>query len=552
MNKPFLSDNIYKFLFALLGLVYFIGLFVPLMDTDSAHHADIALRMHLTGNYTDLIGHRGAYLDKPHLHFWLCALSYAVFGVTTFAYKFPSFLFIILGVYSTFQIGKRLYNAETGKLAALIIASSFAYILAGNDVRMDAILTSCIAFSIWQLIALIQDKKMIHVLLAALGLAAGFSTKGQIGVFVPAVAAFYYILYRKDWKFIISWHFFLLIVLFGLFISPVVYCYYLQYNLHPETIARGKSGINGVKFILFQQNVERFAGDLEPTAKNDYFFFLHSFLWAFAPWSIIAYIAIGTGFKKLASRKQEWVTPGVIVTTILLVSFSGFKLPHYLNIVFPTTAVLTAAFILTNRFNKKWIRILFIVSICNVVLLLLITAMINAWSFPVNNGWVIAGVVILLALLIYFFKSAAYNQHQKIVLLPVATILLAFFLLNSNFYPKLLTFQGGNQLAFATKGKVDPNNVYYWKDFYNSSYIFYTATPLKELTPQVMQNKTGPVWMIGDSRLLDEVKAEGYQLGKMYFVKEFKITRLDIKFMNPATRDAQLKTLVLVEVLGKK
>jgi len=149
LNTPFLSDRIYKFLFALLGLVYIIGLFVPLMDNDSAHHADIALHMYLTGDYVTLLDHAGDYLDKPHLHFWLCAFSYKIFGVTTFAYKFPSFLFTILGTYSTYRLGKSLYDNEVGKLASLIVASAFAYMLANNDVRMDAILTASIAFFIW-------------------------------------------------------------------------------------------------------------------------------------------------------------------------------------------------------------------------------------------------------------------------------------------------------------------------------------------------------------------------------------------------------------------
>ena len=54
----------------------------------------------------------------------------------------------------------------------------------------------------------------------------------------------------------------MLFVLFGLFIFPVVYCYYLQFNLHPEKIVRGKDHINGIKFILFNQSVERFSGGM--------------------------------------------------------------------------------------------------------------------------------------------------------------------------------------------------------------------------------------------------------------------------------------------------
>ncbi|MEI9808235.1 MAG: glycosyltransferase family 39 protein [Bacteroidota bacterium] len=97
-----------------------------------------------------------------------------------------------------FRLGKALYNTEVGKLSALIIASAFAFILANNDVRMDAILTASIAFASWQLIVFIQDKRIVNIARAALGLALGFSTKGHIAVFVPAIAALFYILYRKD------------------------------------------------------------------------------------------------------------------------------------------------------------------------------------------------------------------------------------------------------------------------------------------------------------------------------------------------------------------
>jgi len=196
LNTPFLPDRIYKFLFVLVGSVYIIGLFVPLMDNDSAHHADIALHMYLTGDYVSLIDHSGDYLDKPHLHFWLSAMSYQVFGVTTFAYKFPSFLFTILGTYSTYRLGKALYNAEVGKLAALILASSFAYILANNDVRMDAILTACIVFATWQLVEFTQHKKLLNIAGAALGLALGAALekasggnlmRGNAAVALPAV-----------------------------------------------------------------------------------------------------------------------------------------------------------------------------------------------------------------------------------------------------------------------------------------------------------------------------------------------------------------------------
>jgi 4-amino-4-deoxy-L-arabinose transferase-like glycosyltransferase len=385
LNSPFLPRSIYILLFSLLGVVYVTGLFVPLMDNDSAHHADIALRMYLTGDYVNLMDNGKDYLDKPHLHFWLSAWSYNLFGVTGFAYKLPSFLFSLFGVYSTFRLGKVLYSIETGRLAALLLATSFAFVLSNNDVRMDAILTSAVVFSIWQLVEIIQHKKLLNIAGTALGLAIGFSTKGHIAIFVPAIAALFYILYLKDWKILLNRKWILLVLLFAVLISPVVYCYYLQYNLHPEKVVRGHDHINGVKFILLNQSIDRFNGTMGSDAKHDYLFFFHSFLWAFAPWSLLAYMAIAGKLRGLGKRKEEWLTAGVFLSMLLVITFSGFKLPHYLNIIFPTTAICTAAYILENRKNSRWTKTIFYIQSTVVLLLILLSATINAWAFPVKG-----------------------------------------------------------------------------------------------------------------------------------------------------------------------
>ena len=547
MNTPFLSRNNYLFLFSLLGLVYLIGLFVPLMDADSAHHANIALRMYLTGDYVSLVDHAGDYLDKPHLHFWLCAFSYKIFGVTGFAYKLPSFLFSILGVYSTYRLGKALYDKEVGKLAALIIASSFAFVLSNNDVRMDAILTSSIAFATWQLVEFIQHKKLLHITGAALGLALGFCTKGHIAVFVPAVAALFYILYRKEWKLFHNWKWLLLLVLFGLLVSPVIYCYYLQYNLHPEKMVRGKDHINGVKFILFNQSIERFSGQMGNDGKHDYFFFFHSFLWAFAPWSIIAYLAIAGRIKNFFPRREEWLTTGVFITVLLVVSFSGFKLPHYLNIVFPTSSVLVAAFIAGKKDNLKWVKTFYSIQFVIVSLLLLLVGIINTWAFPVKSSWVIVGVVLLLAVVFYYMKSQTYGRLQKAVTVSVATMVFSFFLLNSNFYPLLLNYQGGNKLAAISRGKINPDAVYFWKNTYSSSFNFYTKTLRKPFADSVLQQGK-KIWLVYDIKDEGEILQAGYKIGQVFSALDYEITKLDIKFVNPLKREKQCTRMMLSEI----
>ena len=549
MTTPFLSSRVCVFLFSVLGLVYFIGLFVPLMDNDSAHHANIALHMYLERDYVNLVDAGKDYLDKPHLLFWLCAMSYKIFGVTGFAYKFPSFLFTILGIYSTYRVGKALYNEDIGRLSALIIASAFAYILANNDVRMDAILTACIAFATWQGVEFIQHKRIANAAGLGLALALGFDTKGHIAVFTPAVGLLFYLYYQRDWKLFLNWKWLIVLITFAAFIFPVVYCFYLQYNLHPEKIVRGRDHINGVKFILLGQSIERFQGQSFDKPKRDYLFFFHSFLWAFAPWSVLTYVALVDRFKSFFQRKDEWLTTVTIVSIVLILTFSRFKLPHYLNIIFPAASIMTASWLLSNQHR---IKLIFYVQVSVCALVLVAAAMINTWAFPVHDILIYVGLILLLAVVFYFLKSRQYSTFEKAIYLSVASMIVFFFLLNANFYPQLLTYQGGNELAKNTKGKVDPVNVYFWKDNYSSSFNFYTATERKEYDDSLLVKGKEPIWLLFDARDLSSIKQAGYKIGFNYSSRDYEITKLDFKFVNPPTRDKRLTQMVVAEITGKE
>lgn len=498
MIPPLLSNRTYLLLFTLLGLVYFAGLFVPLMDNDAGHHANIALRMYLTGDYVTLYDHRGDYIDKPHFLFWTSAASYHVFGVTSFAYRLPSFLFTIMGTYSIFRLAKELYDHETGKLAALIAASSFCYILANNDVRMDAILTAAIAFATWQLVAYVHHRKFIFLIGAALGLAIGFSTKGHVGLVTPIAGLFFYILYKKDWKLLYDWHWLIVIIFFALFISPVVYCYYLQFNLHPEKISQGMKGVNGVKYILWSHSFdrisghERFGGSL---GKEDKLFFLHTFLWTFAPWCFVALIALFIRLKNFIARKEEWLSTGVLVLLALLINFSNFKLPHYMPILTPATALIVAYFFVSKRNNDKWRKALFIIQLSASILLLMVSTVVNTWAFPINKTIVLIGLILLLAIGFYFLLTRKLSTIQKAITISVAAIVLFFFLANTNFYPQLLSYQGGKPLADKTRGTVDPGDVYFWKNTFSSAYNFYSASD-RRVYPDSLKNIGQKFWLI--------------------------------------------------------
>lgn len=554
-SVSYITNSTYFLLFALLGLVYLAGLFVPLMDNDSAHHAGIALRMYLHDDYVNLIDKGKDYLDKPHLLFWLSAFSYSIFGVSTFAFKIPSLLFSILGIYSTYKLGKLLYNKDTGKLAALILASAFAFVLANNDVRMDAILTASVIFATWQLAEVCRGAKLSNVFLGALGLALGFATKGLIGVAVPAIAILIHLLYQRNWKALFNPQWLLTVLFFAILISPVLYCYYLQYDLHPEKIVRGRNNISGIRFILWSQNFERLQGEsFSKESNNDYFFFVHTFLWAFLPWSLLSIAAIGKNIRNLfkTPRTTEILTLGSILLLLCLFSISKFKLPHYLNVLFPLFAILTAAYLSDKNTATEKPKTALTIQGVVAIILLLIGLLINLYLFPVRTFW---PVLVCAGILIAGVYAWLQNTHVtcRAVILSVTAAAALYFMLNSNFYPQLLTYQAGNEFAHRIKNaNIADKDIFYFETGEPSfSFDFYRAYQHENIDlAQLLarkRNKTN-TWIFTDEKGKEALKNAGFQAIKFYKQKDYRITQLKPAFLRPDTRAMSCENLYLVEL----
>lgn len=537
--------------------VYLWGLVVPLLDSDSGHHAMIGLHMYLTDNYTDLIDRGKDYLDKPHLLFWFGALGNWLMGVSTVSFKMPSLLCAVLGAYATFRLGRILYNAQVGRNAAIILISTQAFILSLNDVRMDALLLSLIMIATWLLYEYVLNNKLLYLITGAFALAMAFSTKGMSGAIPPVIAVASQAMYTRNWSFIKSFKWVLIIPLFFVFISPVLYAYYVQYDLHPEKTIRGMSHISGIRFILFDQNIERLQGDNWGKAgSRDPFLFFHSLLWALLPWCILGYWAFFRKAIQLYKERLQYHAGSEILSfvTILvmftIMSLSNYKLPHYLNILFPFFAILIAGQLSNVRSPaaQKWL-----LSIQKIIAGLLIIAgvAINTWVFPVTNVLVIAMAIVALYLLYWEWKAPVHEWPFRLIGISMAASLFANLLLNGNFYRKLSEYQAGIKLAAHVKKDRLPNELLYVYDWENYTFNYYTAYLHPTLTTednwQAIPEKH--FWVIGEINKLREAAARNHVVidsGITYL--DYRTTRLTGQFLNPATRVAACDSIVLARV----
>lgn len=553
-----LDNRTINWMYFLVGIVYLTGIIVPpLMEPDAAQHASVAMRMYVESDFVNIINRFEDYLDKPHLLFWLSSISYSLFGISAWAYRLPSVLVTFMGAYATFRLGSLLYNRNVGKLSALVFLTTQATILGNHDVRMDALLTGTVIVAIWQLAEFLDNNKLKHMLIGSLALAMGFSTKGQIAVFTAGIALLCHAIYLHKWNTFYNWKWLIGLVVFFIAISPVLYSYYLQFDLHPEKIIKGQMGVSGVRFILWDQSFNRLTGGQEFLDNPDYFFLHHSFLWAFLPWTLMALGAIIYRFRdfvKVGFRKAEnleFLTLGGALIVFSIISFSRFKLPHYINILFPLFSILTAQYLyrLQQKNQNGTLKFFLYFQYALGLIFLILLIILNMWSFPIDNLFWGFSYGIFLIMAAYLVLKPTTN-YSRIVVITVLIGTFTNFVLNTNFYPKLIKYQSGSELARMAKREGIPSNNIYCFDHWSKSLDFYAQRIIPEITLNELNNRENDhkIWIFTYQEGFDKLKESGITWDRMYSADHYAVTQLSAKFLNPNTRPETLGKAYLLEV----
>lgn len=550
-----ISNTRYWFLLFLVVLVYIAGMFVTLFENDSAQFAVMAMRMVQEHDFLSLFKGTEEYLDKPHMHYWLAALSFKIFGLHDWAYRIPGILATLLGAYSCFGLGRLLYNSNVGRLAALIFMTCQTIVLGAIDVRTDAVLTGFSVFAIWHLAAYIEKNSLKHMVLGAFGAGIAFSTKGQIALLVIGLPILCHLAYSRKWKMFLNWRVLMGVLVFAVVITPMLYAYYHQFDLHPEKVIRGKDNRSGIFFIFWEQSFERLSGEGVGKNSSDYFFFFHTFLWVFLPWTVVGLLAYWQKARTLIQSKfkyvpkQEFLTLGGITLIFIIISFAQFKLPHYLNITMPLFAVLSAGYLYglhTEKHQKvKKILLGFQYFILGVVFIA--TTLISFFVFKGEAYYNYIWKLVLGVFIIYYCLKRE-DYYYRIITIGAATSILLNGVLNTHFYPSLLEYQAGSTMAKTIQeNNIPTDNVYKISKNHTWALDFYNQNPVKIISIGELKGRKD-VWVYANDKELEALKESGLDWNKQLIEKQFRITRLQGRFLNPDTRKKVVNEMSLVHI----
>lgn len=190
MTSPIHRPRLPAWLFATLLLGWFLApiggraFSVP----DEARYA-IGREMLRSGEFIVPLLNGVPFLDKPPLHYWLNALSFAAFGVHPWSLRLPVALAGFAGCLVVWTLGARWFGARAGRLAALVLASSPLYVLASQYANLDLEVAVLISAATGCLAIGVGPPRSRRWLWAGWALAgAATLAKGFMGLVVPVGA----------------------------------------------------------------------------------------------------------------------------------------------------------------------------------------------------------------------------------------------------------------------------------------------------------------------------------------------------------------------------
>lgn len=563
MNSAYATANLYAdwkfwldkwfYWLLLVGIcVNASGLLLPVMEPDGPLYATISKTMVLSGDYINLKVQGKDWLDKPHFPFWITALSFRLFGMNGFAYKFPAFLFWLSGAYFIFAWTKKLYNVQSARLSVLIYVAVEHLIISNNDVRAEPYLTGLIVAAAYYYYRTYKENKWIFIIPASLFLAAAVMTKG---VFIAAIVASGFIaewVCKKKWSEFYNPRWWLAVFLLILFITPELICLYIQFDQHPEKLIYGHTHVSGIRFFFWDSQFGRFLNTGPIKGEGDVLFYTHTLIWSFLPWSVFVILMIVArikNFSRPADSNSDYICPVIFATGFIMFSLSKFQLPHYLNILYPFLSIMVSQFLM-NMDNGVYHKVISYVQ--NFIYFLFFSfAMVLAVVFGLHYLFLICLLLAALAFMIYRFFPG--NQLVNIFGRSFFAVLAVSLFLNFLVFPEIFNYQSGMKAASFLKKNNQTEPVYTFSELIPEfAFEFYSVQPVYLLKQSQLYTLKENIRVFAPKIKIDSLRNEGFVIQDTLTFPHFHISKLNGTFIDSHTRAQAVDSSMLATILPRR
>jgi 4-amino-4-deoxy-L-arabinose transferase-like glycosyltransferase len=517
---------------------YIAGLFVD-VTRDASKYATISREVFESGDLIHLKIHGEPYDQKPPLLFWLSALGFYFMGLSNAAFKLPVLLIGLLGLYSTYRLGKSMHGSKVGWTAALVLVTIQASFLYFMDIHTDTLLQSWVVFSLWQLFEFIKNRRSFHCIMGFTGIGLAMLSKGPVGAVIPAFAVAGHLIFTRQYKRLFDYRWYAGTLLALVLVLPALAGLYKQY------------GWDGVLFYFWTNNAERLAGNLG-SSRSDFFFFFHNLLLLFFPWMLILYTSVVFEFRSLLKRKfrarEYFIFSGIWVYFIILAISQG-KLPNYIMVLLPLFAILTAKYITVALSGRKpqLYRLFHILQDIVLLLGIIICITVFGWFFPLSNIWQWVLCFIMVALIVYVRLISCVPQLRLLVP-TIAMVGTLNFFLHQHVAPQIFGDQASVKAAALFNEQAGTYDRLYNYNYDSYELFFYANCPVTRIYNDVtvisLLQEPGS-WIFTERKVVERLEGN-YPEPQVIPIEHVWINNLNIKYLIPNTRPQSRDTLFLL------
>lgn len=325
------------FLFAALLFFFALGNH-QLQGSTEARVAGIAMEMHLDDDWVTPRLFGEPFLEKPPLSLWLDAGAMRVFGVSPWAVRLASAVAGLLSVMLLYGMLRRFGRPKAvAWTAGILLATMASYWSNVRGVGEDALLALGVTTALLAFFQAQRAPSAVNSLLFIVGIAIATLSKGVLGLAMPGVVIFAYLLadnlIDKRLK-VGAWLRPGLLTLVGLI--PLLIWLAVLYQ---------RGGSHAVAEVLLTNSVGRFSGSfVEAGHYEPFYYYLAKLPEAFLPWNILVYLGLWHFRKELKANRYLLFFSLWIVAQFIMLTLASSKRTVYLMSMTPAAAVIAAEY----------------------------------------------------------------------------------------------------------------------------------------------------------------------------------------------------------------
>jgi 4-amino-4-deoxy-L-arabinose transferase-like glycosyltransferase len=329
-----------------------------LVKPDEGRYAEIPREMVVTGDWLTPRLNGIKYFEKPALQYWATAAAYTAFGQHDWTARLWPALTGFFGVLLAGFVGRRLFGAEAGLLAAVTLATSLLYLAIGHFNTLDMGLTFFLEAAVFGFL-LAQSGQRRWMLVAWAALALAVLSKGIVALVLTGGTLVLYSLLARDLS---VWRRLELVRGLPLFLLIAA----------PWFIAVSLANPEFAHFFFIHEHFERFLTKVHHRYQPAWYF-VPVLLIGALPWTTLALQSLARAWRRGEEKSGFAVRRFLALWCVVVFAFfsvSDSKLLSYILPLFPALALLVGDQ-LTRIGRKSLLRHLAFVALIALVCLLL-------------------------------------------------------------------------------------------------------------------------------------------------------------------------------------